>query len=399
LFVPLGAVWSLDRRQGLTPQGPSPRVLSFGTAGLLLQIALMYWTTALLKSGREWRVDGTAIAYALSIEELATPLGTALLQFPDLLEALTFLTLGLEIAAPLLLFSPVWSVPLRLAGIAAIAGLQAGIWLTLAVGIFPWLAAASMVCFLPSWFWDTLLPRLRARLTMWVGAGRWHWGVLAGSAGDAGVAPTGRLVGETPASPTVANRGAAESAASPTRASVALLNLAAGFCLVYVLAWNLASVSIVRLGADARAFGAMLGLVQSWTMFTPYPVDSTTWYAIPGTLRDGRQVALMPFLYHGDPDHLTPVGGEKPPDMAAAFARDERWRKYFESLHDPSNAHLLDPLADYLCREWNAIHGDTPSSLATLQIVHHWQRTRLDGQRAPVERDVQWDARCAVDGS
>jgi hypothetical protein len=28
-----------------------------------------------------------------------------------------------------------------------------GIWLTLGMGIFPAVAALSMVCFLPTWFW------------------------------------------------------------------------------------------------------------------------------------------------------------------------------------------------------------------------------------------------------
>jgi hypothetical protein len=370
LFVPLGAVWSLDRRRGAAPPS-SMRVVSLGTAGLLVQIALMYWVTALLKTGHEWRVDGSALTYALSIQELATPLGTALLQFPELLRALTFLTLGIEIIAPPLLFSPLWNAPLRLAGIAAIVGLQTGIWLTLRLGIFPWLAAACMVVFLPSAFWEAVLPRWRR----WVGPGL-H-------------APDGPHPSPLPRARPAHGDGSGASGL-PFWPS-----LAAGFCLVYVLAWNLASVSPVTLTADARVPGSLLGLAQSWTMFAPYPVNSTTWYTIPGTLRDGRRVELLPVLFSGAP-RIIPASEGKPRDMSAAFAGDERWRKYFENLHDANNAYLLAPLADYLCREWNAAHGAAPDALESLQVIFHWERTLLDGRRAPVEQAVQWEQRCAT---
>jgi hypothetical protein len=61
MFLPLGACWSVDRLRGAVPEPPSTRVLSVATAGLFLQIAFVYWFTALLKTGAEWRVDGTAL--------------------------------------------------------------------------------------------------------------------------------------------------------------------------------------------------------------------------------------------------------------------------------------------------------------------------------------------------
>ena len=73
-------------------------------------------------------------------------------------------------------------------------------------------------------------------------------------------------------------------------------------------------------------------------MFAPYPVNSTTRYALPGTLRDGRPIELLPFLFSGDPRRLTPANEGRLQDMDAAFAGDERWRKYFENLHDSGNA-------------------------------------------------------------
>ena len=194
MFLPLGACWSVDRLRGAVPDPPSTRVLSVATAGLFLQIAFVYWFTALLKTGPEWRVDGTALYYALSAKQLVTPIGAYLLQFPDLLKVLTFGTLAVEIVAPLLLFSPFFTVPARIAGIIGIVGLHVGISMTLAVGYFPWIGAACMVCFLPSWFWDTLVPQIRLDPRQLFSRVRPAWQAVAGIGHPSWAIPWMRLL-------------------------------------------------------------------------------------------------------------------------------------------------------------------------------------------------------------
>ena len=85
MLLPLGAYWSVDRARSALPR-PSPHFLSLATFGLFMQIAFVYWFTAALKSGPEWRVDHTALYYALSLDQLATPIGHFLLDFPGLLQ-------------------------------------------------------------------------------------------------------------------------------------------------------------------------------------------------------------------------------------------------------------------------------------------------------------------------
>ncbi len=114
MFLPLGAYWSVDRALKATPWPMSVRFLSLGTVGLFLQIAFMYWFTAAEKSGSEWRVDGTALYYALNNDHFVTPIGVYVRQFPALLEVLTFATLALEAFGPFLLFAlslPAWCAP------------------------------------------------------------------------------------------------------------------------------------------------------------------------------------------------------------------------------------------------------------------------------------------------
>src|SRR5918995_290826 len=153
MLLPLGAYWSVDRLRSALPR-PSPAFLSLATFGLFMQIAFVYWFTAALKSGPEWRVDYTALYYALSLDQLATPMGHFLLNFPGLLQVLTFGTLALEAFGPLLLFCPFFTGPVRTGTALAFMSLHFGIWLTMDIGIFPWVSAFCMVCFFPPWFWD-----------------------------------------------------------------------------------------------------------------------------------------------------------------------------------------------------------------------------------------------------
>jgi hypothetical protein len=163
ILLPLGAHWSVDRALKAAPARLSMRFLSLATVGLFMQIAFMYWFTAILKSGREWRVDGTALYYALSIDQIVTPIGAYLQQFPTLLEVLTFGTIGLEAVGPFLLFFPFFTGPVRTGAVLAFMSLHFGIRLTMDIGIFPWISAFCMVCFLPGWFWTRSSPRFASR--------------------------------------------------------------------------------------------------------------------------------------------------------------------------------------------------------------------------------------------
>src|ERR687898_1796427 len=153
MLLPLGAYWSVDRARSALPR-PSPRFLSLATFGLFMQIAFVYWFTSALKSGPEWRTDYTALYYALSLDQLATPIGHMLLDFPSLLQVLTFGTFVLEALGPLLLFCPFFTGPVRTAAALAFMSFHFGIWLTMEIGTFPWISAFCMVCFFPTWFWD-----------------------------------------------------------------------------------------------------------------------------------------------------------------------------------------------------------------------------------------------------
>ena len=147
LFLPLGAVWSLDAR-GSRAKAPA-RVRSCATAAVLLQLYCVYWFTGLLKTDAVWRVDFTAVYYALNMDHFTTSFGYWLLQFPMLLRMLTCGTLLLELCGPTLLLVPLASRRLRSVVPMLFVGLHLGLAATMTLGSFPFVCIVYWLIVLP----------------------------------------------------------------------------------------------------------------------------------------------------------------------------------------------------------------------------------------------------------
>ena len=149
MFVPLGGRWSVDRlKSNDTAQVPD-KITSWGTAGLMLQVCFLYFFTGLLKSHPSWRSDGTAVYLALSIDQFTTPLGMLLLKQHDLLEIMTFGTLGLELAGPFIALFSCINPLLRSLVVFAFIGFHIGLGSCLELGIFPYICITGWLAFLP----------------------------------------------------------------------------------------------------------------------------------------------------------------------------------------------------------------------------------------------------------
>jgi Vitamin K-dependent gamma-carboxylase len=421
MLLPLGAYWSVDRARSELSR-PSPRFLSLATFGLFMQIAFVYWFTAALKSGPEWRVDGTALYYALSLDQIATPVGHFLLNFPALLHVLTFGTFALEAFGPLLLFCPIFTGPVRTGAALAFMSLHFGIWLTMDIGIFPWISAFCMVCFFPTWFWEkasalhtalsrriALLRRLQAatarlghaiggfslallsslegaRRLLFAGSGLHrdpladHTAVLPLAAGTTDGAETSTPHDEVPVE---------EPEPAELRSSLAV-NLLAFFFVFYILCWNLTTVTSFTLPERAVPLGPFLGLDQYWGMFAPSPSKEDGWYVIPGELRDGQKVDLMPITR--DDYGMHPISYEKPQDIPATY-KNEHWRKYLENIYNQDHADQRLYFGQYICRQWNAQHKGS-DTLETFRIVYMLEKTLPDYRQSKPEKVDLWNHTC-----
>jgi len=162
MFLPLGARFSVDSAWNHQQRNASKHVFSVGTVAYTAQIVAMYWFSVLAKSGVEWWREGSAVYYALSIDYMVTPLGSLVLQLPSIiLKFATWSVLSFEACGPLLLLSPWFTGPLRTFAVFGFVALHCAFLLTLFVGVFPLIGIVSVLFFLPPWFWDNLLPKLK----------------------------------------------------------------------------------------------------------------------------------------------------------------------------------------------------------------------------------------------
>ncbi len=415
MFLPLGQVWSLDSvRSGLDRRRLDYRFLSLATVGLYVQIASLYVFTAILKSSPEWRTDGTALEYALHAHHVTKPFGEYLSQFPELLRVFTHGSLALEFLVPVLLFLPWFNGQSRTLAVASIMMFHAGIFLTMDVGLFPWISALCMTSVLPTWFWDTALRRVSPRLSGWLDQLPRRLERFAGVARER-VQPAFAVGGSLQLATTVhtgdpgysGHRDAGSSAESPPEPpapveddepprvvrSLPITNLFMAFCIVFVLLWNVATVSAFTMPAETRPFAYGTGLYQSWNMFAPAPSKATVWIVVRGVLADGREIDVLTPIVHQDLAKVPPLSWEQPDDIVGEYYTDKYWRKYLTALTRESKQDERRAFAAYTCRTWNAHYGGDVA-LEGVQIYRMRQSTVLDGDEAPVRRNVLSQFRC-----
>jgi vitamin K-dependent gamma-carboxylase-like protein len=413
MFLPLGAYWSVDRALKASPPRLAMRFVSLATVGLFLQIAFMYWFTAILKSGDEWRVDGTALYYALNLDSIVRPLGTYLTQFPELLKVLTFGSLGLEAFGPLLLFFPFFTGPVRTATVLAFMSLHYGIWSTMEIGLFPFTSALCMVCFLPTWFWERADVKLRALFPMLPNLARRLQRATArlvhtymaplhtrlSTVGDT-IQPfllAGSVVhGNQPqasathaATPSANLENKAEPEPTMLRSSL-VTNLLAAFFLVYIFCWNLMTVSSFELPESLENVGDALGLGQYWSMFAPSPDSTGGWHVLPGELRGGQQVDLMAVTR----DDYEPYAlSWAKPQYVAGIYESNHWRKYMDRLAEEEYEDLRLHFGNYVCTEWNKRHAGS-EQLASFDIVYMEEETQPTNRRVTPDKMVVYEHSC-----
>jgi hypothetical protein len=322
MFLPLGRVWSLDgwwerRRTPAALRGAEAYIVSVASAAILLQMGLMYLFSAFFKSNLIWW-RGEAIGGIMAHDFYASPLGTYLLQFPGLLKGMTWATLALEWLAPLLLFFPIRTAQVRLGIIAALAVMHVGIGLCLEVGLFSHVAMAGLILFLPAEFWNSPWLARFSRSSK----------------------PVPSLVG-------------AERKIMPGR----FFYVTQGLCLlilIYVFAVNLnglrnhplAPLSPERWKPLTTAFG----LGQRWGMFESIP-SKDGWYVARAKLNDGAEVDLL---------RQGAAVSWKKPEFPARLYPNHFWQKLFREMayDDEQGFQLLRaPVAEFLCRSWNARNG------------------------------------------
>jgi len=455
IFLPLGARYSVDSALDNSSERTPERVLSWASAALLLQVAMVYAFSAALKSGPEWR-DGSAVYYALQIDHFAKPFARHVLNHPLLMRGLTYGVWGLEALGPWLLFAPQRTEPIRLAVVGALAAIQLGLWSCLELGMFPWVSIVALLPLLPSSVWDRLFSRLRTPNQR---------GLAIYYDRDCGFCKkmvllirTFLLLPETPI--VAAQEDEAINALMQSRHSWvvsdhtgrrhaqfdAMIAICRASPLVWWLAPMLAWKPLYWLGTRAyraiashrptgaailaplrfrplqwrlsRAGNALAAALLLYVVCWNLGTLSHPPVRIPGPLRwvgsllqisqqwdmfspspmksDGWYVVPARLVDGTELDLLTrqPVRWDKPTQVSAMYP-NQRWRKYMVNLHKIAYRAHRGYFAQYLCRAWNA--KAAPSQrVERLQLVYMLETTPLEGQEPLVKQIIIRDQVCSA---
>jgi len=170
LFLPMGARFSIDAvRRTLAKREESARelndrpssqerpVVSLAVLAILLEISVIYYFNAVNKHGWTWR-QGLAVHYVLYQERMVTWFGVLMraLMTPALSRVLSYAVLAIEIAAPVLILSPIKRVAMRRLAIVLYPGLHLAFATCLNLGQFSFNMMGYFPLLLAAEDWDAL---------------------------------------------------------------------------------------------------------------------------------------------------------------------------------------------------------------------------------------------------
>ncbi|MCC2547184.1 HTTM domain-containing protein [Hymenobacter sp. BT175] len=352
LFLPWGRLYSLDSRNKERPVDYA--YASAATLAYIVQLALVYWCTALLKSAPEWTRDGTAIYYALSLDQVLMPGGRLIYPYPGLLRFLTFATYYLELLLPFVLFIPFGVRWWRLLFVGVLYSFHLGISLTLFVGLFFLINMASVLALLPPLAMDRLEAWFRRQTSRFTHhttrLTSWRSPVQIRIESTLTVSEGGRRL----------LRGVRTAVVSSI--------------LLYVCWWNVEALGRPQwyMSDHLRWLGYLFRVDQHWGMFAPAVFKDDGWYILDGTTTTGQHLDLN-------------RGGRlrtsaKPASVVALFKND-RWRKYSENYLFVENNWMRPYYCNYLLRIWHENPAHPP--LRRLDVVYMKEVSLPDYKTTP----------------
>jgi len=456
MFLPWGARYSVDSAWWAPKEERPKRCLSIATIAFYAQFLYMYWFSVLLKTGPEWRSDGSAMYYALSLDYIVTNLGRFLLEFPTLLKLMTYGVFWFEVIGPLLLVSPIFTYQSRIVGICGFGLLHIGILLTLGLGTFPLMNILCTLFFVPTEVWYKVSSRFQSQITVPLSVYydadcRFCWrsiqllkalfclpsGVVVPAQSNPAIEP----IMTSNRSWVIEDGGTrhfgftgflAIASASPILSPlVPLFRLTVARWIGdklyrYISGHRRVQCSIDPSFATARGFGlefspltntalgCLIIYMLLWNMSTVPGFGLTLSERVRSigyVIRlDQKWSMFAPSPAKGDGWYVIPgklqngrvvnvLENGKPihwakPSLISATFKNDHWRKLMEVMRKQTS--LFPHYAAYICRDWNRRNGGT-EKLLELEIVFLLERTQPKYDYSPVEKITFLKHQCAAE--
>ncbi len=334
IFIPWGNFYSIDSKKIINKAIHHSSLATFGYQFLIFSV---YFFSAIYKNSPEWRTEGTAIYYALSLDQLRVGLGDWLYQHPTLMKILTFIVYYLmEIIAPLLLLIPFRNAILRTIGVMMIIFLHLGIASTLYVGLFFVIGITTTLGLLSSEVMDKIDSRI-LKIEQSFERTNFNYSL-------------------------------------PTSVFYSL-NIFLTTVFAYCLMMNLSNITSFNyvLSPETRYFNNIFKLEQFWGMFSPNIYKTDGWYVYRGIKSNDS----IWDIYNNKPGlDLT-----KPTDIDKMYATD-RWRKFAENYQKNDFNFMRPYYCRYLIKEWNKKHPE--NKIEGLNIIFILEESLPDYKSKPI---------------
>lgn len=291
---------------------------------LITQVAIVYWFSAVLRVGKEWQVDNSALYFAMHVDPLTTNFGEHLPWLGlDVLAFFTFTTLLLEMLGPLLLYLP--STGIRLFTVIMLVAFHLGILVTLRIPFFVAVCVAAALGLLPPKF----------------------WGYSLGEAVERRLDTAFQVLGRR-----LTSKKKEEERNSRFETFYRLLPVPILLVIILQL-WAGLGPSPVR--SPLTPLARNLNLNQYWGMFSPFPMNFVGWESVVARTESGREITL---LKQGSRTSW--------PDL--------RWR-YFQISLGKGRPKEVELFLNYLVADWD--RRNPADKIVAAQYLYHPEHTRV----------------------
>jgi hypothetical protein len=360
MFLPLGRRWSLDAKK-LAKLPDNLQICSVSSMCVVMQIAMLYFFAGLMKTHEIWRVDGTALQYALNVDQFTNSRGRYLLQYPEFLKVISFAVLALENYVILLLLAPWFRQTIRMILIVLYFALHLGIAVLMELGAFPYVCMALWLVFLPPTFWDVVLKRFKVKMQ-----------------------PSS--IESSQNKKIKSKQALGEKIFWHKMPWGVLQSLILAFLIINALLWNVRNLDLANTErvypAKYNFILALVGLDQNWGMFSPYPINWDGWFLISAKTTSGRTVNLTPGAMPND------AISEKRPKEIWRMYQNEHQLKYYMSLASHASLNWRPYYVRAVALQWARNNPQDP--LTELDIFFFQELTMPDGSSTPPEKFVIW---------
>lgn len=319
VFLPWGERYSILKKSTYATD-----YFSLANIGYILLPCSVFFFSALLKTSPEWHSEGTALYYALSLDQIRMPVGSFIYQYPDLLTVLTHSVFYIELLAPILIILPFVSPKIRLIGIISIVFLFIGIALTLYVGLFYIIGIVSVIGLLPSSVMNWFESHFYKNKT-----------------------------------PFDSSQIQEVNSSILVNILFTLKNYFIIIVISFCLMMNLGSVKKFPFALDPEivSYGKVLRLEQNWGMFSPSILKDDGWFVYSGFNNKEKYIDIK--------HNVDSVSFKKPKYGVNEFESD-RWRKFQENYTFNNNNYMRPFYCKYLMNKWNKEHPDNYISDLTI---------------------------------